>query len=209
MQATTIWPLGKLLLQVQDEELRIVLGNAEIRHKGDAQADSGQVDEQIVAGELDFRHQVQLVFLEHLVKEFAGGALAVQASGWGAPGAPAGSPCARLGESSGRWPRRRRRNSRRVRMLLALREAGVGVVGEDKIHLPVLQHFRAGDGGLIGHLDVDVGVPGVEFLEEGHQVVAARWCRWPRCAAAPRAGCWPPAADFPPGGSGSWPAQCC
>ena len=70
--------LRKSLLKLQDEQAAVGGRDAEIRHKGNTQADFGQIDQQIIAAQLNFRHQVKLMLLEHAVEKFAGGAFFVQ-----------------------------------------------------------------------------------------------------------------------------------
>lgn len=61
---------GKLFLCLQHKEVFAVVTDAVIWDKGDAQADPGQVKQQIVAGQLDLRDKIQLMLLENLVQEF-------------------------------------------------------------------------------------------------------------------------------------------
>ena len=60
------------------EKVRVVVRQAEVGYEGDAKADAGQIDEQVIAGQLDFRYKVQLFLLEQAVKKFAGHADFVQ-----------------------------------------------------------------------------------------------------------------------------------
>ncbi len=71
-------PRGQLLLGVHDKEIVVLPGDAVVRKKGDAQADPGQVDKQVVAAQLHLRHKVQVVLLELAVEKLACGALLVQ-----------------------------------------------------------------------------------------------------------------------------------
>ena len=48
------------------EQIRVIPLQAVVRHKGYAQADGGQIQEQIIAAQLEFRDQVQLVLLKRL-----------------------------------------------------------------------------------------------------------------------------------------------
>ena len=46
--------------------------------KGDAETDAGKINQEIVTAQFDFRDQIQLVLLEEVVQEFAGGAFTVE-----------------------------------------------------------------------------------------------------------------------------------
>ena len=79
-----LWVVGndegsarEFFLDVQREEFAIV-GDAVVRDKGDAETDAGKIDQEIVAAQFDFRDQIQLVLLEEVVQEFAGGAFPVE-----------------------------------------------------------------------------------------------------------------------------------
>ena len=48
----------KLFSQIQDKKIFIIGRDAEIRYKGNAKTNSGQIDEQVIAGKLDLRSQV-------------------------------------------------------------------------------------------------------------------------------------------------------
>ena len=67
----------EFLLDVQGEEFAIV-GYAVVRDEGDAETDAGKIDQEVVTAQFDFRNEVQLVLLEEVVQEFAGGAFAVE-----------------------------------------------------------------------------------------------------------------------------------
>ena len=67
----------EFLLDVQGEEFAIV-GYAVVRDEGDAETDAGKIDQEVVTAQFDFRDEVQLVLLEEVVQEFAGGAFAVE-----------------------------------------------------------------------------------------------------------------------------------
>ena len=58
---TTSWRNGS----VSDKELLFVLWDTEIRHEGDSKADAGQVDQKVIAAELDLRDQIEMGLLEH------------------------------------------------------------------------------------------------------------------------------------------------
>ena len=68
----------KIFLGLDAEKIVFIFRNTVIRDKGNAETDTCQIDQQIVAGKLDLRYQIQLVALEHAVKEFTGCAFAVQ-----------------------------------------------------------------------------------------------------------------------------------
>ena len=67
----------EFLLDVQGEEFAIVW-YAVVRDEGDAETDAGKIDQEVVTAQLDFRDQIQLVLLEEVVQEFAGGAFPVE-----------------------------------------------------------------------------------------------------------------------------------
>ena len=69
---------GKLFLCLQHKEVFAVVTDAVIRDKGDAQADPGQIQQQVVAGQFDLRDKVQLMLLEYLMQEFICRAVFVQ-----------------------------------------------------------------------------------------------------------------------------------
>lgn len=68
---------GEFFLDVQGEEFTIV-GYAVVRDKGDAETDAGKIDQEVVTAQFDLRDQIQLVLLEEVVQEFAGGAFPVE-----------------------------------------------------------------------------------------------------------------------------------
>jgi len=70
--------LGKRFFQIENEEIFLLLRNAEIRNKRDPQPDFRQIDEQIIAAQFNLRYQIQLVLLKHAVQKFAGSAFAIQ-----------------------------------------------------------------------------------------------------------------------------------
>ena len=55
----------------------------------------------------------------------------------------------------------------------AFREVGIGIVGDDQVHLPGFQEIHAFRGGLIGHLDVDIGIFLVKLVQIRDQEIAA------------------------------------
>ena len=57
--------LGKRFFQIENEEIFLLLRNAEIRNKRDPQPDFRQIDEQIIAAQFNLRYQIQLVLLKH------------------------------------------------------------------------------------------------------------------------------------------------
>lgn len=59
------------------EEFAIV-GYAVVRDKGDAETDAGKINQEVVTAQFDFWDQIQLVLLEEVVQEFAGGAFPVE-----------------------------------------------------------------------------------------------------------------------------------
>lgn len=67
----------EFLLDVQGEEFAIVW-YAVVRDEGDAETDAGKIDQEVVTAQFDFRDEIQLVLLEEVVQEFAGGAFAVE-----------------------------------------------------------------------------------------------------------------------------------
>ena len=67
----------EFFLDVQGEEFAIV-GYAVVRDKGDAETDAGKINQEVVTAQFDFRDQIQLVLLEEVVQEFAGGAFPVE-----------------------------------------------------------------------------------------------------------------------------------
>lgn len=71
-------PDGKLCFQFQTEQSAALLWKTEVRHEGDAKSDVCQIDEQVIAAQLNLRYQIQLVLLEDLVEKFTGGAFPVQ-----------------------------------------------------------------------------------------------------------------------------------
>ena len=68
---------GEFFLDVQGKEFTIV-GYAVVRDKGDAETDAGKIDQEVVTAQFDLRDQIQLVLLEEVVQEFAGGAPFIQ-----------------------------------------------------------------------------------------------------------------------------------
>ena len=68
---------GRFFLDIQGEEFTIV-GYAVVRDKGDAETDAGKINQEVVTAQFDFRDQIQLVLLEEVVQEFAGGAFPVE-----------------------------------------------------------------------------------------------------------------------------------
>ena len=61
-----------------DKDVLPNTGYTVIGHERDAKSDPGQIDQKVIAGELDFRHEIELVLLEDLVQEFIGRTVFVQ-----------------------------------------------------------------------------------------------------------------------------------
>lgn len=63
-------PAGQLFRQCQREQIAGMVGQAVIRHESNAQTNGCQVQQQIITGKLDFRHQIQLMLLEQGMQIF-------------------------------------------------------------------------------------------------------------------------------------------
>ena len=126
---------------------------------------SGQINEQIIAGQFDFRHQIQLFLLEQTVEEFTGHALFIQHKD-------------RVGQkffkTQGLVLQIRKMlgignkislNSRTWRTFEHSVHAGIGIIGHDQIHLTVIQKIHTPGAGLIGHFNVDIREMGVKFFK--------------------------------------------
>ena len=68
----------KLFCQHNLKQVRRSPRQTVIRHKSDSETDGGQIQQEIVAAQLDFRHQIQLMLLKKIVQVLAGGTLAGQ-----------------------------------------------------------------------------------------------------------------------------------
>ena len=71
-------PAGQFFPDVQAEQILALAVQEEVRDKGNAEADAGQIQQQVVAAQFDLRHQIQLVLLKQLMQLFAGGSFSIQ-----------------------------------------------------------------------------------------------------------------------------------
>ena len=134
----------------------VLVGDTVVGHKGDAKADVCQIQQQIIASELDFRHQIQLVLLEQVVEEFTGGTFAVQHQDRIIQ--QIFQRYRTVGEFRIVFPAGDKDIPERVdRQDVQLAgKACVWEVGDDQIHLSRFQKIHALDGSLVGDLDMDV-----------------------------------------------------
>ena len=71
----TLW---KLFFGLDDKELVGILWYTVVRNKSDAKSDPCEIDQKIVAAQLDFRNQIQLMLLEERMQKFTGCTFSVQ-----------------------------------------------------------------------------------------------------------------------------------
>ena len=69
---------GKFLLGLQLENFISLCADAVVRDKCDAKPDARQIDQKVIARQLDLWDEVQLMLLEYLMEKFVGRAVFVQ-----------------------------------------------------------------------------------------------------------------------------------
>ena len=165
----TLW---KLFFGLDDKELVGILWYTVVRNKSDAQSDPCEIDQKIVAAQLDFRNQIQLMLLEERMQKFTGCTFSVQHD-----------DRITLQFFEGKlFPLQFRKGlvcDKDIVKITDLSEGGktakvnVRIVSDNEIYLTVLQKFRTLDRSGIGHFYMCVRESFVETFQIRNQKIPA------------------------------------
>ena len=165
----TLW---KLFFGLDDKELVGILWYTVVRNKSDAKSDPCEIDQKIVAAQLDFRNQIQLMLLEERMQKFTGCTFSVQHD-----------DRITLQFFEGKlFPLQFRKGlvcDKDIVKITDLSEGGktakvnVRIVSDNEIYLTVFQKFRTLDRSGIGHFYMCVRESFVETFQIRDQKIPA------------------------------------